>query len=183
MRAYHVFIQAGVVAQGLLQYLAVAAPKLVWDSSDRGCAPFVRASAVRIRRRQRDASPASRFSPRFAKTFPRRIHRQSPRHNQHAGISLGVMIKNQHSRVFLVNILKHRPYVSITSPARRPSLTDARKSGPRLIDIGGRPLKPTQPRTTICDIAPKGWLIFVSDRTVSSPTVVARVTRTALPEL
>jgi len=32
MRAYHVFIQAGVVAQGLMQYLAVVAPKLVWDS-------------------------------------------------------------------------------------------------------------------------------------------------------
>jgi hypothetical protein len=32
MRAYHAFIQAGVVAQGLLQYLAVAAPQLVWDS-------------------------------------------------------------------------------------------------------------------------------------------------------
>jgi hypothetical protein len=32
MRAYHAFIQAGVVAQGLLQYLAVAATKLVWDS-------------------------------------------------------------------------------------------------------------------------------------------------------
>jgi hypothetical protein len=32
MRPYHVFIQAGVVAQGLLQYLAVAAPELVWDS-------------------------------------------------------------------------------------------------------------------------------------------------------
>jgi DDE superfamily endonuclease len=32
MRAYHVFIQAGVVAQGLLQYVAVVAPKLVWDS-------------------------------------------------------------------------------------------------------------------------------------------------------
>ncbi|HXJ57017.1 MAG TPA: transposase [Verrucomicrobiae bacterium] len=32
MRAYHAFIQAGVVAQELLQYLAVAAPKLVWDS-------------------------------------------------------------------------------------------------------------------------------------------------------
>jgi hypothetical protein len=30
--AYHVFIQAGVVAQGLLQYLAVVAPKLVWGS-------------------------------------------------------------------------------------------------------------------------------------------------------
>ena len=32
MRAYHVFIQAGVVAQGLLQYLAVVASKLAWDS-------------------------------------------------------------------------------------------------------------------------------------------------------
>ena len=32
IRAYHAFIQAAVVAQGLLQYLAVVAPKLVWDS-------------------------------------------------------------------------------------------------------------------------------------------------------
>jgi hypothetical protein len=32
MRAYHAFIQTGVVAQGLLQYLAVVAPQLVWDS-------------------------------------------------------------------------------------------------------------------------------------------------------
>jgi hypothetical protein len=32
MQAYHVFIQAGVVCQGLLQYLAVAAPTLVWNS-------------------------------------------------------------------------------------------------------------------------------------------------------
>jgi len=31
MRAYHVFVQAGIVAQGLLQYLAVVCPKLVWD--------------------------------------------------------------------------------------------------------------------------------------------------------
>jgi hypothetical protein len=31
INAYHVFIQAGIIAQGLLQYLAVAAPKLVWD--------------------------------------------------------------------------------------------------------------------------------------------------------
>jgi hypothetical protein len=31
IHAYHVFIAAGVVAQGLLQYLAVVAPKLVWD--------------------------------------------------------------------------------------------------------------------------------------------------------
>src|ERR1700751_3937005 len=32
LHAYHVFIQAGVVAQGLLQYLAVVAPKPVWAS-------------------------------------------------------------------------------------------------------------------------------------------------------
>src|SRR3979490_144131 len=32
IRAYHAFIQAGVVAHGLLQYLAVVAPKLVLDS-------------------------------------------------------------------------------------------------------------------------------------------------------
>ena len=32
LHAYHVFIQAGVVCQGLLQYLAVAYPKLVWTS-------------------------------------------------------------------------------------------------------------------------------------------------------
>jgi hypothetical protein len=30
--AYHVFIQAGVVSQGLLHYLAVAFPSLVWSS-------------------------------------------------------------------------------------------------------------------------------------------------------
>jgi DDE superfamily endonuclease len=32
IHAYHVFIQAGVIAQGLLQYLAVVSSKLVWDS-------------------------------------------------------------------------------------------------------------------------------------------------------
>lgn len=32
LHAYHVFIQAGVICQGLLQYLAVAYPKLVWNS-------------------------------------------------------------------------------------------------------------------------------------------------------
>ena len=32
VHAYHVFIQAGVISQGLLQYLAVVAPKLVWKS-------------------------------------------------------------------------------------------------------------------------------------------------------
>lgn len=32
IHAYHVFIQAGVVCQGLLQYLSVAFPELVWKS-------------------------------------------------------------------------------------------------------------------------------------------------------
>jgi hypothetical protein len=32
IHAYHVFIQAGVICQGLLQYLAVAFPQLVWNS-------------------------------------------------------------------------------------------------------------------------------------------------------
>ena len=32
INAYHLFIQAGIVSQGLVQYLAVVFPKLVWDS-------------------------------------------------------------------------------------------------------------------------------------------------------
>jgi hypothetical protein len=32
IRVHHAFIHAGVVAQGLLQYLPVVAPKLVWGS-------------------------------------------------------------------------------------------------------------------------------------------------------
>jgi len=32
LHAYHVFIQAGIICQGLLQYLAVAHPRLVWNS-------------------------------------------------------------------------------------------------------------------------------------------------------
>jgi hypothetical protein len=32
LRAYHAFIQAGLVAQGLLQYLAAVFPQLVWES-------------------------------------------------------------------------------------------------------------------------------------------------------
>jgi hypothetical protein len=31
LHAYHVFIQVGIVSQGLLQYLAVAAPQIVWN--------------------------------------------------------------------------------------------------------------------------------------------------------
>ena len=32
LHAYHVFIQAGLIAQGLLQYLSAAYPKIVWNS-------------------------------------------------------------------------------------------------------------------------------------------------------
>ena len=32
LHAYHVFIQAGIICQGLLQHLAVAYPRLVWNS-------------------------------------------------------------------------------------------------------------------------------------------------------
>ena len=32
LHAYHVFVQAGIVAQGLLQYLAATFPRLVWNS-------------------------------------------------------------------------------------------------------------------------------------------------------
>jgi hypothetical protein len=32
IHAYHVFMQAGIIAQGLLQYLSVEFPTLVWES-------------------------------------------------------------------------------------------------------------------------------------------------------
>ena len=32
VRAYHLFVHVGIVAQGLLQYLSIACPKLVWRS-------------------------------------------------------------------------------------------------------------------------------------------------------
>jgi hypothetical protein len=32
MHAYHTFLQAGVVCQGLLQYLSATLPDLVWNS-------------------------------------------------------------------------------------------------------------------------------------------------------
>jgi len=32
MNAYHLFIQAGIVSQGLAQYLAAVFPQLVWNS-------------------------------------------------------------------------------------------------------------------------------------------------------
>jgi len=58
LRAYHVFVLAGIVAQGLLQYLACSHPRLVWNSFGSwlrtirtGIAPseFVVATAMRQR--------------------------------------------------------------------------------------------------------------------------------------
>ena len=39
VHAYHVFIQAGIIAQGLLQYLAVVFPSAVWNAFGCWCAP------------------------------------------------------------------------------------------------------------------------------------------------
>jgi hypothetical protein len=56
MNAYHLFIQAGAISQGLLQYLAAVAPDQVWSSFGSwlrtirpGVAPseFVVANALR----------------------------------------------------------------------------------------------------------------------------------------
>ena len=56
MNAYHLFIQAGAISQGLLQYLAAVAPDQVWSSFGSwlrtirpGVAPseFVVATALR----------------------------------------------------------------------------------------------------------------------------------------
>ena len=61
IHAYHVFIQAGVIAQGLLQYLAVVSPKLVWLAClGPGSEPFVPAS------RHRSLS----LQMRYARHFP-----------------------------------------------------------------------------------------------------------------
>jgi hypothetical protein len=48
MRAYHVFIQVSVIAQGLLQYLALVAPKLVKVGTVSSAAriPFPSATSV-----------------------------------------------------------------------------------------------------------------------------------------
>ena len=62
MRAYHAFIQAGVVAQGLLQYLALVAPKLVWNSFGSWLRTIRPASAIRICRGKRVAPDTSRIS-------------------------------------------------------------------------------------------------------------------------
>jgi DDE superfamily endonuclease len=66
MRAYHAFIQAGVVAQGLLQYLAVVAPKLVWDSFGswlRTIRPGIPPSELVVAKALRQALPEFLMGP------------------------------------------------------------------------------------------------------------------------
>ena len=98
MRAYHTFIQAGVVAQGLLQYLAVAATKLVWDSSGPGCEPFVPASCHRSLSLQ---TPCDRHFPIFSwvpqKAILDEIHHRAPRDTKYADFPLGLLNKKKDS--------------------------------------------------------------------------------------
>jgi hypothetical protein len=99
MRAYHAFIRAGVVAQGLLQFLAVIAPKLVL-----GLLRVLAAnhsswhSAIRICRSKRATTITSGISPAARKKqFSGEIHRRSTGHAKYADLSLGFMTKKRDS--------------------------------------------------------------------------------------
>src|SRR5271165_97468 len=73
MRAYHAFIQAGVVAQGLLQYLAVVAPKLVWDSFGswlRTIRPGIPPSELVVAKALRQVLPEFLMGPTKYADFP-----------------------------------------------------------------------------------------------------------------
>jgi len=99
MRAYHAFIQAGVVAQGLLQYLAVVCPQ--------ACLGLVRVlaanhssryPAIGVGRRKRPAPDTSRFSPGSRKNqFSHEIHHRSAGHAKYADFPLGFVIKKTDS--------------------------------------------------------------------------------------
>src|ERR1700674_5417793 len=99
MRAYHAFIQAGVVAQGLLQYLAVAAPKLVWSSFGswlRTIRPGIPPSEFVVAKALRQTLPEFLMGP-AKKRFPHEIHRRAAGHAKHANFPLGFVNKNRDS--------------------------------------------------------------------------------------
>jgi hypothetical protein len=97
--AYHVFIQAGVVAQGLLQYLAVVAPKLVWGSFGFGCEPFVPASHPPSLSLPWRCAKHFRFSFGFLQSLrSREIHRRSARHSKYEDIPHDGLTRTRHSR-------------------------------------------------------------------------------------
>ena len=82
IHAYHVFIQAGVIAQGLLQYLAVASPKLVWDSFGswlRTIRPGIPPSEFVVANALRQTLPEFLMSY-SERRFSREIHRRSARY-------------------------------------------------------------------------------------------------------
>jgi hypothetical protein len=70
MNAYHVFIQAGVISQGLLQYLAAVAPTQVWNSFGswlRTIRPGVAPSELVV------ASALRQTLPEFLLNSPKRL--------------------------------------------------------------------------------------------------------------
>jgi hypothetical protein len=89
IHAYHVFMQAGVVAQGLLQYLAVAFPELVWNSFGswlRTIRPGI--PPLRARRRQCATQHAAGISLEFRRNqFLGKIHHRATRSRQNADVS------------------------------------------------------------------------------------------------
>src|SRR5215467_7026957 len=84
IRVHHAFILAGVVAQGLLQYLAVVAPKLVWGSFGswlRTIRPGIPPSEFVVANALRQTLPDFLWGPSKSQ-FSREIHRRSPRHRK-----------------------------------------------------------------------------------------------------
>lgn len=98
IHAYHVFIQAGVIAQGLLQYLAVAFPKLVWDlfgSWLRTIRPGIPPSEFVVANALRQTLPE--FLMSCSESDSREIHRRSPRQREYADIPPSFMRGKTHS--------------------------------------------------------------------------------------
>src|SRR6202051_3914016 len=91
MRAYHAFIQAGVVAQGVSQSRLGLVRILVANHSSRH-------SAIGVRRCKSAAPGTSRISHGSRKNrFSHEIHRRSPRHAKYADFPLGIVNKKKDS--------------------------------------------------------------------------------------
>ncbi len=88
LHAYHVFVQAGIICQGLLQYLAVAYPQLVWNSFGSWAANHSpRRPALRARRRHRATPEPPRISLEYTpKLHLREIRHRTTGHQQNAGL-------------------------------------------------------------------------------------------------
>jgi hypothetical protein len=98
MRAYHDFIQVGVVAQGLLQYLAIGAPKLVWSSFGswlRTIPPDIPPSEFVVAKALRQILPESLMGLQTA--IPSRNSSSSGRTCKTCRFSAGLLNKNRDS--------------------------------------------------------------------------------------